>query len=78
MEFLPKGLNPFKIQLDFKLEFLLNFTIQNLGRIGHWAKKDVCLFGIYPSTCQIWKFLELSKNVICIFETRALEFIGKK
>jgi hypothetical protein len=46
--------------------------------IRSWAKKDVCLFWIYPSTCQIWKFLELSKKVICIFETRALEFIGKE
>jgi hypothetical protein len=78
MEFVPKGLNPFKIQSDFELEyFFFNFVIQNPGRIGSWAKKDVCLFSIYPSTCQIWKFLELSKKVICIFETRALEFIGK-
>jgi hypothetical protein len=33
IEFLPKGLNPFKIQSDFELEFLLNFIIQNPGRI---------------------------------------------
>jgi hypothetical protein len=78
MKFLPKDLNPFNIQSDFKLGFLLNFIIQNPGRIGSWAKKDVCLFWIYPSTCQIWKFFELSKKVICIFETRALEFIGKE
>jgi hypothetical protein len=44
MEFLPKGLNPFKIQSDFELEFFLNFIIQNPGRIESWAKKDVCLF----------------------------------
>jgi hypothetical protein len=39
---------------------------------------EVCLLGIYLSTCQIWKVLELSKIVICIFEIRALEFIGKE
>jgi hypothetical protein len=27
MEFLPKGLNPFKIQSYFEFEFLLNFII---------------------------------------------------
>jgi hypothetical protein len=37
MEFLPKDLNPFKIQLDFELELLLNFIIQNPGKIGSWA-----------------------------------------
>jgi hypothetical protein len=78
MEVLPKGLNLFKVQSVFELEFLLNFIIQNPRRKGSWAKKDVCLFWIYPSTCQIWKFLELSKRVICIFETRTLEFIGKE
>jgi hypothetical protein len=44
MEFLPKAMNPFKIQSDFELEFCLNFIISNPGRIGSWAKKDVCLF----------------------------------
>jgi hypothetical protein len=34
MEVLPKGLNPFKIQSVFELDFLLNFIIQNPGRIG--------------------------------------------
>jgi hypothetical protein len=31
---LPKGLNPYKIQTTFKLEFVLNFIIQNLERFG--------------------------------------------
>jgi hypothetical protein len=44
MKFLSEGLNTFKIQSDFELEFLLNFIIQNPGQIGSWAKKDVCLF----------------------------------
>jgi hypothetical protein len=30
MVFFPKGLNPFRIQIRFKLDFLLNFIIQNL------------------------------------------------
>jgi hypothetical protein len=34
MEVLPKGLNLFKVQSVFELEFLLNFIIQNPGRIG--------------------------------------------
>jgi hypothetical protein len=46
--------------------------------MGSWAKKDVYLSSIYPSTYQICKFLELSKKAICIFETRAFEFIGKE
>jgi hypothetical protein len=44
LEFLPKGLNPFKIQSNFELEFCLNFIIQNTRRIGSWAKKVVCFF----------------------------------
>jgi hypothetical protein len=34
MEVLSKGLNSFKIQPVFELKFLLNFIIQNPGRIG--------------------------------------------
>jgi hypothetical protein len=37
-------LDQIKIQSDFKLEFLLNFVIQNPWRILSWDKKDVCLF----------------------------------
>jgi hypothetical protein len=33
MEFFLKGLNPFKIQSIFKLDFVMEFRIQNLERI---------------------------------------------
>jgi hypothetical protein len=32
MRFLPKCLNPFKIETRFKLDLLLNFIIQNVER----------------------------------------------
>jgi hypothetical protein len=43
MRFLPKGLNPFKIQTRFKLEFSLNSIIQNLERFRSWTKKENCI-----------------------------------
>jgi hypothetical protein len=78
MEFFPKQLNPFKIQVNLIFDLFPRFSIQNLEGIGSWAKMEVCLLGIYLSTCHIWKVLELSKIVICIFETGALELLEKK
>jgi hypothetical protein len=40
MRFFPKGLNSFKIQISFKLDFLLNFIIQNPEGFGNWAKNE--------------------------------------
>jgi hypothetical protein len=34
MEFLPKGLDPFKIQTRFKLDLIPDFLIQNPERFG--------------------------------------------
>jgi hypothetical protein len=34
MKFLPKGLDPFKIQTRFKLDLIPNFLIQNPERFG--------------------------------------------
>jgi hypothetical protein len=42
MELFPKGLNPFKIQTRFKLEFVMEIIVQNPERIGSWAKKKTC------------------------------------
>jgi hypothetical protein len=77
-EFFPKGLNPFKIQANLIFGLFPGFLIQNPKGIGSRAKMEVCLLGIYVSTCQISKVLELSNIVICIFETGALEFLEKK
>jgi hypothetical protein len=41
MRFFPKGLYPFKIPTRFKLEFVLNFIIQNLEEFERWAKKEI-------------------------------------
>jgi hypothetical protein len=41
MRFLPKGLNPFKIQTRFKVDLFLNFIIKNLERFWSWAKKEL-------------------------------------
>jgi hypothetical protein len=58
MRFLPKGLNPFKIQVRFKLEVLMNFIIQNLERFGSSPKKKVCSISSYLRPCEVWKFLD--------------------
>jgi hypothetical protein len=42
MRFLPEGLNPFKIQIRFKLDLFSNFIIQNLERFWSLAKKEIC------------------------------------
>jgi hypothetical protein len=53
MEFFLKGLNSFKIQANMIFELFHGFLIQNPEGIGSWAKIEVCLLGIYLSTCQI-------------------------
>jgi hypothetical protein len=78
MEILSKGLNPFKIQANLTFDLFPRFSIQNPEGIRSRAKMEVCLLGIYLSTCQILKVLELSKIVICIFETGALKLLKKK
>jgi hypothetical protein len=53
MEILSKGLNPFKTQANLIFDLFPGFLIQNPEGIGSRAKMEVCLLGIYPSTCQI-------------------------
>jgi hypothetical protein len=53
MEFFPKCLNPFKIQENLIFNLFPGFLILNPCGSGSWAKMEVCLLGIYPSTCQI-------------------------
>jgi hypothetical protein len=53
MEFFLKGLNSFKIQANMIFELFHGFLIQNPEGIGSRAKIEVCLLGIYLSTCQI-------------------------
>jgi hypothetical protein len=42
MKFFLKGLDPFKIHIRFKLEFVLKFIIQNLEGFGSQAKRTMC------------------------------------
>jgi hypothetical protein len=42
IRFFPKGWNPFKIQIIFKLDFFLNFIIHNPERIGSQDKHETC------------------------------------
>jgi hypothetical protein len=42
MRFLPKGLNPLKIQTRFKVDLFPNFIIQKLERFWSLAKKEFC------------------------------------
>jgi hypothetical protein len=53
VEFFPKGLNHFKIQANLIFELFPGFLLQNPEGIGSWAEMEVCLLGIYLSTCQI-------------------------
>jgi hypothetical protein len=41
-EFLPKGLNPFKIQGSLKFDLFPGFLIQNPEGFGSWAKNESC------------------------------------
>jgi hypothetical protein len=77
MRFLPKGLNPFKIQTKFKLDLFLNFIITNLERFGSWAKKEICFIWNYLAPYQVWNFLDPRKIVFCIFKVGVLEDIWK-
>jgi hypothetical protein len=61
MRFFPKGLNSFEIQISFKLDFLLNFIIQNPEGFGNWAKNESCPFWSNLSPCKVLKFLEFYK-----------------
>jgi hypothetical protein len=53
MEISSKGLDPFKIQANLIFDLFPGFLIQNPEGIRHRAKMEVCLLGIYLSTCQI-------------------------
>jgi hypothetical protein len=55
--FFPKGLNPFKIQSSFKLEFLLEFIIKNLFGIWTPSQKENCSFWIYQPSGKVVKML---------------------
>jgi hypothetical protein len=68
MRFFPKGLNPFNIQTRFKLEFVLEFIIQNPERIGSWATKETCSISIYLQPCHVWQFLDIKKFKFCFLE----------
>jgi hypothetical protein len=52
IEFSPKCLNFFKIQIRFKLVLLLNFIIQNPEGFGSWDKKKICSILIDLPLCQ--------------------------
>jgi hypothetical protein len=54
MRFFPKGLNFFKIQIGF----FLNFIIQNPKGFGSWAKNESCPFWSILSPSKVWRFLE--------------------
>jgi hypothetical protein len=60
IEFFLKGLNHFKIQTSFKLEFLLEFLIQNPKGFGSWAKKESCSIWRNISPCLVLYFKKLS------------------
>jgi hypothetical protein len=42
MRFLSEGLNPFKIQIMFKVDLFMNFVIQNIERFWSWTQKEIC------------------------------------
>jgi hypothetical protein len=70
-------LNPFKIQARFKLDFVLEFIIQNTERFGSPSKKEMCSILSILHPYQISKFLYMKKVVFCIFKLGVLEVFGK-
>jgi hypothetical protein len=58
MRFLPKGLNPIKIQTSFKLDLFLEFIIQ----------KVICSIWNYITPCQVCKFLDVRRVSFCNFK----------
>jgi hypothetical protein len=61
MEILPKGLNPFKIQTNLKLDLFPEFLIHILLGIWTSSKKEVSSFQIRLVPCQAWKFFVQQK-----------------
>jgi hypothetical protein len=61
MEFMLKGLNPFKIQINFKLDLFSRFLFQNPFGIQTSFQKESCSFPFYLLACKVWKFLEFQK-----------------
>jgi hypothetical protein len=53
MEILSKGLNPFKIQANLIFDLFPGFLLQNPEGKRSRATMEICLLGIYLSTCQI-------------------------
>jgi hypothetical protein len=44
MDFFPKGLNPFKIQVRFTFELVADFIVQPPEGFVSWAKNEKCPF----------------------------------
>jgi hypothetical protein len=75
MRFLPEGLNPFKIQIRFKVDLFSNFIIQNLERFWSFTKKEIFSIWSNLSTCQILNFFELCKYQFIILKIELFKYL---
>jgi hypothetical protein len=67
MRFFPKDLDPFKIQINFKLDLFFKFIIQYPEGFGSWAKKKISPILIYLPPHKVWELLDLRKMEVSIF-----------
>jgi hypothetical protein len=77
MEFSLKGLNPFKIQTNFKLNLLPQFLIQIMFYIWTSSKIEIYSFQIHLVACKVWKFLELRNYPFIFFKLVSIGKFGK-
>jgi hypothetical protein len=56
MRFVPKGLNPFKIQTRFKVDLFQKFIIQNLERLGVGPKRKSVQFELIYNHAKFGEF----------------------
>jgi hypothetical protein len=71
MRFLPKGLNPFKIQTRFKVDLLQKFIIQNLETFWSWEKRKFIHFELFCNHAKFGEFWATGRPSFCIFQFEA-------
>jgi hypothetical protein len=71
-----EGLNPFKIQSNFKSQKLVEFIFRILSRIGSLTNGESCFSSSYLSDLNFTKNLERKEVPVSIFSFRHLNPFG--
>jgi hypothetical protein len=78
MELFPKGLNPFKIQTRFKLEFVMEIIVQNPERIEVGPKRKLVPLELIYNNSTFENLWTSGSSYFVFWKFGHLNSIGKK